>query len=171
MGTEPQFPHQRFEKFIKRAGKCWIWTGCQKGGYGYFTTGSRKDGTREKTPAHLFSYRFYEGPIPEGKVVFHTCSTPLCVAPNHLATGERSLVVARAVRSGRWTQGDASLFPDTKGEKNGRAKLSNEQRRAIIMQKGKVKVIILARRHNVTEQTIYRVQKGFDAPENSAQNE
>jgi len=154
-----KFAHQRFEEHIEKVGKCWLWKGCQKDGYGYFTTGSRRDGTRTKQAAHIFAHRFYNGPVQAGQVVYRTCRTLTCVNPDHLRVGSRADMVAQAVRKGTWTQGDASHFPDTSGERNGRSKLADSDRKAIIVEKGKTKVIVLARRFNVTEQTIYAVQK------------
>lgn len=164
---QAKFAHQRFEEHIEKAGKCWRWKGCQKDGIGYFTTGSRTDGTRHKTSASIFSYRFFNGPVQKGQVVYRSCGTIGCVNPDHLRIGSRIDIVRKAIRDGRWTQGDSSRFPDTRGENNGNAKLSNEQRKAIIIEKGKTKVIVLARRFNVTEQTIYHIFKRFDAVESS----
>jgi hypothetical protein len=154
-----KFPHQRFEEKIEKVGKCWIWKGCQKDGIGYFTVGSRMEGSRRKESVLRFAFRFFNGPIGPGQVVFSRCTTASCVNPDHLRCGTRRDLVLQAIKRGRWIQGDASRFPNTAGENNGRSKLSNEQRKAIIIEKGKTKVIVMARRFNVTEQTIYHVQK------------
>lgn len=161
-----KFAHQRFESLVEKVGKCWLWKGCKKDGYGYMTIGSRSDGTREKIGAHIFAYRFFNGPVGPGQVVYRTCRTPACVNPDHLRVGGQADMVAEALRKGTWRQGDASHFPDTSGERNGRSKLTNEQRKAIIVQKGQVKVIVLARRHQVSEQTIYHVQKNWRGNDN-----
>lgn len=153
-----RYAHLRFEEKIERVGKCWLWRGCKNSaGYGFLLTGSRKDGTRRKEAAHVFSYRFYNGPVPQGMVVYRKCTTAGCVNPEHLRCGTRSEMVRAAVKAGRWPQGDASTFPSTKGEKNGRAKLSDAVRR-LIAQDRQTKALILARRHQVSEQTIYKIQ-------------
>lgn len=36
------------------------------------------------TYAHRYSYEIYNGPIPTGSVVHHTCATRACVNPAHL---------------------------------------------------------------------------------------
>lgn len=156
-----KFAHQRFEEHIEKVGKCWLWKGCIKEGVGYFTTGSRTDGSRRKESVLRFAFRFYNGPIEQGQVVYSRCGTIACVNPDHLRCGTRRDLVLQSIKRGRWIQGDASRFPDTFGEKNGRSKLSNEQRQGIIVERGKTKVIVLARRFNVTEQTIYAVQKNW----------
>ena len=153
-----RFAHQRFEEKIEKVGKCWLWKGCQKDGIGYFTMGSRTDGSRKKESVLRFAFRFFNGPIGQGQVVYSRCQTTSCVNPDHLRCGTRRDLVLQAIKRGRWIQGDASRFPNTSGENNGRAKLSNDQRKAILVEKGKTKVIILARRFEVTEQTIYRIQ-------------
>lgn len=159
MPQKVRFAHQRFEEKIEKVGKCWLWKGCQKDGIGYFTVGSRADNSRRKESVLRFAFRFYVGPIGADQVVYRRCESASCVNPDHLRVGTRRDLVAKAIKQGRWIQGDASHFPDTSGENNGNSKLSNEQRKAIIVEKGKTKVIVLARRFNVTEQTIYRIQK------------
>jgi hypothetical protein len=160
-----RYAHQRFESMIDQAGKCWLWKGCKKDGYGYMMTGSRSDGTRRKIAAHVFSYRYYNGPIPPGMVVYRKCTTTGCVNPEHLRVGTRGDMVRMALKHGTWKQGNALSFPNTAGENNGRSKLTNDQRRAILLDKGRLKVIVLARRNNVTEQTIYRLFKGLPKTE------
>ena len=160
---EEVFTHQRFEENIERTDKCWLWKGyANRYGYGYFTVGSRRDGTRIKKAAHVFSYQFYNGPLLPWQVVYRKCTTIGCVNPGHLCSGSRSDMVKMAVKLKRWTQGNANNFPSSHGEKNGRSKLTDAIRRLIASDK-ETKVLILARRYNVTEQTIYRTQKLMSA--------
>lgn len=62
---------------------CWLWTASGNGaGHGKLRMA---DGTLPY--AHRLSYEHFNGPIPEGLVVRHTCDEPRCVNPAHLAVG------------------------------------------------------------------------------------
>lgn len=89
----------RFWKKVQRNKDCWLWLGG--------TFGSRKYGAfayRGKRPgyAHRFSYELHHGPIPEDRVVMHTCDTPACVNPAHLVLGSQRQNIRDAVEKGRW---------------------------------------------------------------------
>src|SRR5687768_15533515 len=72
---------------------CWIFTGAvSKEGYGYFTISAH-----ERALAHRVSYRMFNGEIPEGHQVDHTCHNQdpscrsgdpcfhrRCINPSHL---------------------------------------------------------------------------------------
>lgn len=64
---------------------CQLWlASVDRKGYGQFRTGGRT------LKAHRVSYELFVGPIPEGKLLRHTCDTPACVAPNHLVPGSNA---------------------------------------------------------------------------------
>ena len=64
---------------------CHIWiNGKSSNGYGNI----RNNG--KKVAAHRASYTIYNGPIPHGMVVCHSCDVPLCVNPAHLFLGSYS---------------------------------------------------------------------------------
>lgn len=76
---------ERFKKWAK-PGKdpdsCWEWTGyCSKFGHGQMSAWGRTE------PAHRVAYRLFNGPIPTGLVVRHTCDNPPCTNPKHLILG------------------------------------------------------------------------------------
>lgn len=67
---------------------CWIWKGykCEpKKLYGL--TSVAIDGKKRKILAHRLSYLLWNGNIPKGLFVLHSCDTPLCINPEHLHLG------------------------------------------------------------------------------------
>jgi hypothetical protein len=101
---------EKVEK-IPEAG-CWIWMGStQVCGYGEILSSNRK------MLAHRASYEVFIGPIPKGMYVCHACDNVYCVNPNHLFLGTQKQNMQDMVAKGR----------STKGEKNARAKLTEEQ--------------------------------------------
>lgn len=63
--------------------ECWVWTGTTtRGGYGLISDAGRK------RLVHRVYYEHYTGqPIPEGKILLHTCDNPPCINPEHLLVG------------------------------------------------------------------------------------
>ena len=58
---------------------CWLFTGyCDSKGYGQLWYQGRARW------AHRISYAAFNGPIPDGLTVDHTCHNPSCVNPEHL---------------------------------------------------------------------------------------
>ena len=89
----------RFLKKIRKTNECWIWTAAlDKDGYGVFRY---KNKEKYKYKAHRFSYEFFIGEIPKGKLVCHTCDNPPCVNPYHLFLGTRKDNTQDMLKKGR----------------------------------------------------------------------
>lgn len=65
--------------------RCWEWTGkIGPNGYGVLTDGKRG------YAAHRVSYELHNGPIPDGKMILHSCDNRRCVNPYHLRIGSHA---------------------------------------------------------------------------------
>ena len=102
---------ERFMKFVDKTEDCWLWTGARVKGYGHFGI----DGKIWQT--HRLLYIHCYGTIDPGLDVRHKCRPKNCCNPDHLELGTRAENVADRVRDGT----------DARGEKHGRARLTNEQ--------------------------------------------
>jgi hypothetical protein len=97
----------RFWANVQKTDKCWIWIGRRtKQGYGSFSglrqgLGVFPENGRISTSAHRFSWKFKNGPIPNGLDVLHYCDTPPCVNPDHLWLGTDLDNMRDKVRKGR----------------------------------------------------------------------
>lgn len=97
---------------------CWVWTGATANfGYGLVSIGGRQE------RAHRVAWAMFNGPIPEGLKVIHTCDNPPCCRPDHLRVGTQWENMEDMTRKGRRRHGTS----DQRGSKNGYAKLTEEQ--------------------------------------------
>jgi hypothetical protein len=69
---------------LDKSGECWLWLGQRHKRDGY---GLIKGTTNQPLRAHRVFYTIFNGEIPEGMVVCHSCDTPACVNPDHLWVG------------------------------------------------------------------------------------
>lgn len=137
---------ERLGQFTQESSGCLVWTGSlDKDGYGKV----RLHGKQVR--AHRAVYEEAHGAIPGGLVVRHKCDNRPCVKLDHLETGTPRQNTLDSVDRGRWTF----------GERNGSARLTNDQAseiyrrvRAGEMQKG------LAREFGVSKTTISRIALG-----------
>jgi hypothetical protein len=91
-------PEERFWAKVRKSEGCWEWAGSRWGSrrqYGCFNVGGNA------ASAHRVAWELANGPIPEGKVVCHTCDFGLCVRPDHLFIGTMAMNSSDMVRKGR----------------------------------------------------------------------
>lgn len=142
----------RFETHFAKASGCWNWNGAnesKRGGYGLFWM------LDDHRRASRVAYEIYVGPIPAGLHVLHKCDNPPCVNPDHLFVGT-PLDNARDCSA----KGRRRNVPSV-GEKNGLARLTNEQARQIktALTSG-AKGRLLAKMFSVSESIISDIKRG-----------
>ena len=82
---------------------CWIWlaskaqTAAKQ--YGHFNLDGRS------VRAHRAAWLIYNGEIPEGMQVLHTCDIGICVNPEHLRLGTHTENMREMVQRGRHNNG------------------------------------------------------------------
>lgn len=115
---------ERFEMQVKRREDgCWIWAGgVDLDGYGAF---KGEAAGQQFLRAHRWSWAHHNNKrVPPGAHICHTCDNPRCVNPEHLFLGDPLANMRDKVAKGRLRVAD--------GEKNGHAKLTEAQARAIL---------------------------------------
>lgn len=71
---------------IGTANECWEWQGGKcRDGYGTLRDSRKAQG--DTLSSHRVAYALFNGEIPDGMHVRHTCDNPACCNPNHLELG------------------------------------------------------------------------------------
>ena len=138
-------------------GPCWVWTGTiQKStGYGMIQTLNGAE------LAHRVSYRLNVGPMTLWAL--HKCDNRPCVRPDHLFEGN-----AKANAQDQWSKGRGFTPPQPtseqrlRGEKNGFAKISDEDARAIFDRyaAGGITQRELAQEYGLHQTVVSRITRG-----------
>lgn len=124
---------------------CWLWTGyIRPGGYGEAYFGQKPN--RVRLLAHRAVYEAFVGD-PAGKVVCHRCDNPGCVRVDHLFLGTIADNTRDRDQKGR----------QARGERNGPAKLTESQVRAIRADARGVRK--LSKAYGVAQTTIGSIKK------------
>jgi hypothetical protein len=104
---------------------------------------SRHDGL-----AHRVAFERVNGPIPDGMMVLHSCDNRRCINPAHLRLGTHDDNMRDRLDRGR----------TAKGERHGRAKLTDEQ--AEYIRRAPLSARALAEDFGVTKATIFAIRAG-----------
>lgn len=141
-------PFERWADKVLIGDDCWEWTAhCNNHGYGTLTSGQKLH------YAHRRAYEIFVGEIPDGMCVLHRCDNPGCAKPAHLFLGTQADNVKDMIGKGRGNL----------GEKNGQAKLSIEDVRAIRehVDAGLLQYVV-ASRFGVSNQQVSRIVNRVD---------
>lgn len=141
---------KRFLSYVSiQPNGCHLWTGAtrQSGKYGVFWDG------KKYVSSHRFAWEVANGEIPTGKLILHKCDVPSCVNPAHLYAGTQSENILDAVSRGRLNRTTRA-----RGERSGRAILSEQQ--AVEILASKERIATLAKRYGVHWMTIKAIISG-----------
>jgi len=140
---------QRVETILDNG--CWLFaTKGDKDGYPQ-VTGSVHCQQEKLTRAHQVSYHLHKGPIPEDKIVCHTCDNPGCVNPDHLFLGTWNDNVQDMMRKGRYRH---------PGLTHKLGKLSKEQKEEIKSLKGIESCMVVGPRYGVSFSHVCSIWRG-----------
>lgn len=80
--------------------QCWEWTGhTLSTGYGQLTL--QKDKRRIRWRAHRLAYLVFNGSLPDGALILHSCHNRACVNPDHLRPGTHADNMREMAEAGR----------------------------------------------------------------------
>ena len=144
MGIQFATPQEivKLSQSIEITEDCWLWKGkTNNAGYGYVNW---------KWSAHRLSYRLFNGEIPDGLWVLHTCDVRICCNPLHLFVGTALDNRKDMLRKNR--QG----MTGARGSKNPHTKLTIEKARKIreVYKQGGTSHQLLANEYGVTKRAI-----------------
>jgi hypothetical protein len=129
---------------------CWLWTAsCYPTGYGAFYIG-KSEKHNKIIPAHRASWIIHNGEIPDGLFVLHKCDVKSCVNPVHLFLGTKWDNTHDCINKGRFVN------MGRPGEKNGRAKISEQE--MLEIRSSKLPPKILAEKFGILPCAIWKIR-------------
>lgn len=139
---------------------CWLWEGSfSVAGDLAKTMRARVWALPGESHGGRVAYRAFHGDIPPGLIVRHKCDTPLCLNPNHLELGTpKDNAMDREMR-GRHPKTIATKgrpCPARKGEKNGRAKISDVDKGVI--ERSDERNVVLAERYGISPSRVKQIK-------------
>lgn len=132
--------------------ECWCWTAGKESGYGRIMI------QRKLILAHRLSWEMHFDKIPKDQCVLHKCDNRGCINPHHLFLGTR-----KDNNIDRQTKGRSSGGRNGgghKGEKNGRAKLTESDIIDIRSRPSSQTAAFIAKEYGVKKETIYAIRNG-----------
>ncbi len=139
----------RFWRKVDKKGddECWEWKASfRNAGYGAFKIGDKV------FDVHRFSWEIENRrPVPDGKIICHTCDNKKCVNPAHLFLGTHKENTQDMLKKGRDNY--------AKGEKAGASKLNTKQVKEIREKHKKHSLSKLAKEYKVNKRTIIQIIK------------
>ncbi len=133
----------RMKSRIDSATGCVIFTGyIAETGYGLICIATKTQST------HRLSWECANGPIPAGCYVLHRCDVRACINPDHLFLGSQDDNMKDMSAKGR----------SSRGEKNHKAKLNEDQVRSILADRRSHRAI--GRDMRVTKTTVGDIKRG-----------
>jgi hypothetical protein len=147
----------RFMRRVNKTESCWEWMGARiASGYGRVILDSHA------YLCHRVSYSHFNGPIPSGMIVRHSCDNPCCVNPAHLLIG--TYADNGKDKSDRGRQPKGVLAKAHRGEKNHMARLTREQveeiKRVYIPYHSEFGGAALGRRYGITRMEVNHIVRG-----------
>jgi len=119
---------QRIENsIVKQENGCWEWNKhLDKDGYGQISV-KGTDGIHRNCRSHRVMYELKHGEIKDGLLACHTCDNRKCCNPDHIFLGTAKDNAEDMVAKGRSVVSSGAFTSEkTKGEKNGRSLLTQE---------------------------------------------